>query len=142
MAPVSDRSQANGHFLHHKTHQKSQQHKRNEESDAEPRARGGVRKHARGVVFAKKNQDAGTHQKPEYAETSESACSAPLPARARHPPTVPRPVHVFMSQQAAQFTGGRRRGSNFSGGTGRLVWWRTRMFLSIRHELTELNFTY
>src|SRR5580658_5509064 len=142
MAPVSDRSQANRHFLDHQAHQKSEHHKWKKKSDAEPRAGGGIGKHARGIVLAEKNEHAGSDQKPEYAQTAESFCAASLPARAGHAPAVSGAIQVLVSEQAAQFARGGRRGGDLRGGVGGPVSQRAGVFLSSGHELTELNFTY
>ena len=118
MPPVGDRAQANSHLLNDETHQKCERDERNKESDAESRARGGVRKHARRVVLAEKDQDAGPDEKPEHAEPAESLRSPTLPPGPGDSPAVPGAIQVFMSQQADQVASDGGRGGNLSSRPG------------------------
>ena len=108
MTPVSDGAESHSHFLDDETDRKREDDKGNEKADAETGTRGGVRKHARGIVLTEKDEDAGANEKPEKADASQPIRSGALPASTRHTPAISRAIHILMSQKADQVAGNGR----------------------------------
>ena len=65
VAAMGSGAEADGHFLDDDGHAKGEDDEREEESDAELGAGGGVGEHAGAVIFAEHDEDAGTGEQPE-----------------------------------------------------------------------------
>ncbi len=93
VSAMSGRAQANGHFLHHASHEECQHNERHKETDAEPRPGRRISHHAGTVIFAQHYQDAGPDEQPEQPQSWPE--SAPRPRR-RNLFAVVRAIDVLM----------------------------------------------
>ena len=116
MAAMSDRSQAHGHFLHDVSHQESQNDERYEKPDAKARAIGRIGKHARRVVLAEENENAGPDQEPEHAEAAKKTRAVAFPSGAGYLPAIVSAVYVLVRELPDELSGTRGPGGGLCGG--------------------------
>src|ERR1700733_2311832 len=92
-------AEANCHFLHHTSHQKSENYEGQKETDTETCSSRSVGEHARTVVLAEHHENAGTDEQPEQVHSRQEAAPGTVLANL---PAVVGAIDIFVSDDDAR----------------------------------------
>src|SRR5258708_39489413 len=96
MATMRGGAEPHRHLLHNERHKECEHDKRNEESNAKPRARRSIGAQTGPVVFSEHHKNPGPNKKPHEANSGENTTPRP---RGEHALTILRAGDVLRSPQ-------------------------------------------